>query len=269
MTVFRLKADPDTGDLAIYSVPDHASTDNAPLYDPFDYPERLQLHSGMPCPSTTDALTQIHTITIPTQGTHTKYDGEINLFAHGKGEPCMVEGLIKGIGPSGDDVAFNGTMPVNVTATGHATWLYLYSDDTYVGVGYFGITAAGFSGFDLDIEASAYDYLESGPAPAADPGLPLAKHVKNSYLQLGRGMIDTRRRYIRKVASGGDFALATGPTLTIVGSGKSSDPSYVQNEIGWRWRYSCAGYVKQTTQGWDGSSTDGGAWDAPYVLVKR
>lgn len=269
MTVFRLKHNPSNGDVAIYSVPDHESTDDAPLYDPFDYPERLQLHSGMPCPSTTDALTQTHTITIPTQGTHTKYDGQINLFAHGFGEPCMVEGVIKGIGPSGADVAFNGTMPVNVTATGHATWLALGSTDTHVVIVYFGITAAGFSAFDIDIEASAYNFLASGPAPTGDPELPAIKHVKDNYLLLGRGMIDTRRRYIRKVASGGDFALATGPTLTIVGSGKSSDPSYVQNEIGWRWRYSCAGYVKQTTQGWDGSSTDGGAWDAPYVLVKR
>ena len=268
MTVFRLKTNPATGEMAIYSVPDHASTDNDPLYNPYDHPDRLQFHSGMVAPSTTDALTQTHTITIPTQGTHTKYGDEINLFAHGKGEPCMVEGGFWD--PDTDDfVAFNGTMPVNVTDTGHATWLYLYSDDTHVGVGYFGITAAGFSSFDLDIEASAYDYLASGPAPAADPGLPLAKHVKNSYLQLGRGMIDTRRRYLRKVASGGDFALATGPTLSIIGSGKTQSPSYVQDELGWRWRYSCNGYVKQTTVGWNGASTNGGTWDAPFVLVKR
>lgn len=269
MTVFRLKTNPVSGELAIYSVPDHSSTDNGPLDDPYGHIDRLQFHSGMVCPSTTPELTQTVEITIPAQGANTKYSGQINLFAHGKGEPCMVEGAIKGIGPGGADVAFNGTMPVNVTATGHATWLALCSTDTHVAIVYFGITFAGFAAFNLDIEASAYDFLASGPAPTFDPGLPLMKHVPGEYLQIGRGMVDTRRRYLRNVASGGDFALATGPTLSIIGSGKTADDSYVQNEIGWRWRYSCAGYVKQTTQAWNGSSTNGGTYNAPYILVKR
>jgi hypothetical protein len=269
MPVFRLKNNPATGDLAIYSVPDHSSNDNAPLNDPYSHPDRLQFHSGMVCPSTTPELTQTHTITIPARGTNTKYSGQIDLFEHGKGEPCMVEGAIKGIGPGGADVAFNGTVPVNVTATGHATWLALCSTDTHVAVVYFGITAAAFSSFTLDIEASAYDFLASGPAPTWNPALPLMKHVPGEYLQIGRGAVDTRRRYLRRVVSGGDFALATGPTLSIIGSGKTGSNSYVQNELGWRWRYSCAGYVQQTTQGWNGASTTGGNWNAPYILVKR
>lgn len=281
MTVFRLKHNPSSGDVAIYSVPSHASTDNTPLTAPFNDPSRLQFHSGIYAPSTTPALTQEVTITIPAQSANTKYDGQINLFAHGKGEPCMVEGLIKGIGPSGEDVAFNGTMPVNVGAMGHATWLALGATDTHVVVVYFGITGpssppfnGGFSAFNLDIEASAYDFLASGSAPAANPALPAIKHVKNSHLMLGHGVIDTRRRYLRRVESGGDFALATGPTLTIVGHGHTdAGPgdfgSWVQNEQGWRWRYSCNGYVKETTVAWDGSSTNGGGYNAEYILVKR
>jgi len=269
MTVFRLKNNPATGDLAIYSVPDHSSTDNAPLNDPYSHPDRLQFHSGMICPSTTPELTKEVTFTIPGQAAHTKYSGQINLFAHGKGEPCMVEGRIMNLNGAGQHVTFNGTVPVNVTATGHATWLALGATNTHVVVLYFGITAAGFASFNLTVEASAYDFLASGPAPTADPGLPLMKHVKNSYLQMGRGMVDTRRRYLRKVDSDGDLFLATGPTLSIIGSGKTVSPSYVQNELGWRWRYSCAGYVRQTTQGWNGASTNGGNWNAPFIRVKR
>lgn len=270
MTIFRFKADPDTGDLAIYSVPDHASTDNDPLYNPYDHPDRLQFHSGMVAPSTTDALTQTHTITIPAQAANTKYSGQINLFEHGKGEPCMVEGGFWD--PDTDDfVAFNGTMPINVTATGHAIWLALCATDTHVALVYFGITPPGgsFSDLDIDIEASAYDFLVSGAADTSDPELPLMKHVKNEYLQIGRGKIDTRRRYLRSVATGGDFALATTPTLTIIGAGLTVLGSYVQNETGWRWRYSCNGYVKQTTQAWNGGTVNGGGYDAEIIRVKR
>lgn len=275
MTVFRLKNNPATGALAIYSVPDHTSTDNAPLNDPYAHPDRLQFHSGMVTPSTTPDLTQTHTINIPGRGANTKYSGQLNLFAHGKGQPCMVEGRILNLNGAGNHVTFNGTVPVQVTATGHATWLALGSTATHVVVVYFGITAAGFGTFNLAIEASAYDFLASGPAPTFDPGQPLMKHVKNQYLQIGRGMVDTRRRYLRKVDAGGDLFLATGPTLSIIGSGNTGaapvgqSGSWVQNEVGWRWRYSCAGYVRQTTQAWNGSGTNGGSYNGPFIRVKR
>lgn len=271
MTVFRLKTDPVSGNVAIYSVPSHASTDNTPLMSPYTDPSRLQYHSGMVCPSTTPALTQQVTVTIPTQGTHAKYDGTFNLFAHGKGQPCMVEGRVWDPDAPSNAYAFNGTMPVKVNATGHATWLYLGASSTHVVLGYFGITAAGFSAFNVTVEASAYDFLASGAADTSNPALPILTHALNSYLQLGRGKVDTRRRYLRRVTSGADFALATGPTLSIVGSGLTlrAGGSYVQNELGWRWRYSCAGYVKQTTEGWNGASTNGGSHNADYVLVKR
>lgn len=269
MTVFRLKNDPATGELAIYSVPSHASTDNTPLSSPYTDPSRLQFHSGMICPSTTPALTQQVGITVPSQSAQTRYSGTINLFTHGKGQPCMVEGRVMDLNGSGNHVAFNGTMPVDVNATGHATWLALGANDTHVVLVYFGITAAAKSALSLIVEASAYDFLASGSADTSDPGLPLMKHVPGSYLQIGRGKVDTRRRYLRRVASGGDFALATGPTLSIIGSGITTSGSYVQNELGWRWRYSCNSYVKQTTEGWNGAATDGGTYNAPFILVKR
>lgn len=275
MTVYRLKRNTANGDVAIYSVPSHDSTDDTPLTDPYADPSRLQWHSGMICPSTTPALTQQVEITIPAQASSSKYSGQINLFEHGKGEPCMVEGLVLDLDGPGGDVAFNGTLPIDTTATGHATWLALGATDTHVVVVYFGITHAARAARTLTIEASAYDFLASGPADTSDPELPSLKHVKDSYLQLGRGKFDTRRRYLRQVDGGGDFALATGPTLSIIGKGNTGahpsgeDGSWVQYELGWRWRYSCGGYIQQTTQGWNGASTNGGTYNAPHILVRR
>lgn len=274
MARFRLMSDPETGNVAIFKVLDADPSDDEPLNDPFNNLDRLQIHSGLVVPSTTPELTQEVDITIPAQSANSKYSGQINLFAHGKGAPCMVEGVIKGIGVGGVDVAFNGTMPVDVHTTGHATWLALGATDTHVVLVYFGITYELRSALNLTIEASAYDLLDSGPAPAGNPSDPLIEHVPQDgatppYLTMGRGKIDTRRRYISKVDAGGDFALAIGPTLSIIGRGISGSGSYVQDEIGWRWRYSCAGYTKETLVAWDGSSTDGGDYEAPYIQVKR
>lgn len=276
---YRIMGDPVTGNVAIYSCASPTSTDDEPLNDPYTIAnlQRTQIHSAHIYPSTTAALTQAVMVTIPAQSADTKYSGQINLFAHGKGEPCMVEGRFLNLETSGNHVAINGSMPVNVTPTGHATWIALGSTSTHVVIVYSGITYAGFSAFNLTIEASAYDYLASGPAPTGNPALPLIDYAPGSsppYLTFGRGKIDTRRRYIRKVDTNADFAMATGPTLSIIGSGDtgvtaSGRGSWVQEELGWRWRYSCAGYTKQTLVGWNGAATNGGTYEAPHILVKR
>lgn len=267
-------SDPTTGNVAIFKVLDASPQDNAPLNAPYDHLDRIQVHAALVAPSTTAALTQTVGVTIPAQGTDTRYSGQVLLFAHGQGEPCMVEGVIKGIGSGGADVAFNGTVPVDVHNTGHATWLALGSTNTHVVLVYFGITYLARDAYPITIEASAYDMLSTGPAPNGNQSLPLIENVPQDgttppYFTAGRGRIDTRRRYLRKVEAGGDFAVATGPTLAIVGFGKRATPSYVQDEVGWRWRYSCAGYVRETTVAWNGTATNGGAYNAPYILVKR
>ncbi len=279
MARFRLMGDDATGNVAIYKVQSRTSLDDEPLNDPYTIAnlQRLQFHSALIAPSTTAALTQAVTVTIPAQPADTKYAGQINLFAHGKGEPCMVEGRFMDLETVGNHVAINGSMPVNVTPTGHATWIALGSNNTHVVIVYFGITHAGFAAFNLTIEASAYDYLASGPAPTGNPSLPLFEMPEGAsppYITLGRGKIDSRKRYIRKVDAGADFAIATGPTLSIIGSGNtgitaSGRGSWAQEELGWRWRYSCAGFTKQTLAGWNGAATNGGTYEAPYILVKR
>lgn len=270
MTFYRLKNDPVTGNVALFTVLSRVSADNAPINAPLASPERLQFSTECVYPSTTPALTQSVVAAIPARAANTKFSGQINLFAHGLGEPCMVEGGFFDPDAPSNFVAFNGSMPVKVTATGHAVWLVLGATNTHVVLVYFGITYAALPAFSVTVEASAYDFLATGPAPTGNPALPTMRHVPNQYLQMGRGRFDTRRRYIRKAAAGaGGFAMATGPTLSIVGAGITQFPSYVQNELGWRWRYSCAGYVKQTTQGWNGAATNGGTHDAPHILVRR
>lgn len=283
MARFRLMSDPASDAVAIFKVLDGDPSDDAPLASPYGNLDRLQIHSGLIYPSTSPDDTQSVAVTIPAQAANTKYSGQINLFAHGKGEPCMVEGVIKGIGAGGSDVGFNGTMPVDVHATGHATWLALGATNTHVVLLYFGITYQARAALDLTIEASAYDFLASGPAPTGEAGTHLLENEPESFVtvpvlgeirvkprfRMGRRRVDSYRRYIRKVDGGADFAIATGPTLSIIGLGLTTNGSYVQNEVGWRWRYSCAGYVQQTTVAWNGTATNGGTYDAPYILVKR
>jgi len=201
---FTFKGDRDTGNVAVFEQIADAS-DDAPLNDPFSLAslQRTQIHSAHVYPSTTPELTQTVAVTIPAQAANAKYSGQFNLFAHGKGQPCMVEGRFMGL--EGQNVAINGTVPVDVRDTGHATWVALGATNTHVVAVYFGITHLARAAFTVTIEASAYDFLASGPAPSGNPALPIADHVKQEgqtppYSTMGRGRIDTRRRYVRRVA---------------------------------------------------------------------
>lgn len=268
MAFWRLKHNPANGDVAIYSVPTRGSLDNAPLTDPANNMARLQFHSGLIFPSTTVALTQQKSVTIPAQtaGFQKQFSGTVTLFAHGKGEPCMVEGYIVSLG--GVRVDLNGSVPVFVDTGGYgfATWVVLCSDATNVILRYWGMLreAESRSALSFDVVASAFDFLSTGPAPTGDPLLPRMK-MNATRVIFGRGRFDSLRRYIRKVAAGADKPLATGPTVSIVGN---AGVTRAQDSVGWRWRYSCAGYVKQTTKAWNGTATNGGTADAPYISVK-
>jgi len=265
MTVWRLKHDEDTGDVAIYSVPSHASTDDSPLTDPLSNADRLQFHSGHIYPSTTPALTQEVDVTIPSQAANRQFSGTIVLFDHGFSDACMVEGYIVDLG--GERVDLNGSVPVYTAISGFATWVALCSTSTQVILRYWGMTPAFSSArpaTSFTVVVSAFDFLASGPAPTGDPDLPRVL-VSPTRVQFGRGRFDSARRYIRRLATGtGIKPLATGPTVAIVGSGAGP---VVQNITGWRWRYACAGFVAQTVYGWNTSTTSGGSYQAPFIRV--
>ncbi|CAA2142739.1 hypothetical protein [Hyphomicrobium sp. ghe19] len=263
MAFWRLKHNPANGDVAIYSVPSRTSNDNAPLTDPLNNKARLQFHSGLIYPSTSAALTKAVSVTIPSQAGGS-FSGTIVLFAHGKGEPCMVEGYIVDL--NGLRVDLNGSVPVFSSDRGHATWVALCCNETNVILRYWGIGSGTRPAQTFSVVASAFDFLSTGPAPTGDPALPRVRYYPATRrFLMGRGRFDSFRRYVRRVASGGDKPLATGPTVSIIGSGSGS---IIQNSIGWRWRYSCGGYVVQTTVAWNGTATNGGTYDAPFIWVK-
>lgn len=271
MTRWRLKPSADGSALAIYSVPSASSTDDAPLTDPWNNKSRLQLHTSAILPSTTPALTQTVTINIPAIGANTKFEGasyRYQLFAHGLGAACMVEGRILNLGGTGVHVAFNGSVPVSVNTRGIGTWLALGSTSTHVVVEAFGLTNAAVAAQSYSIEASAYNFLETGSAPTSNPALPRLRHLPGSHTSIARGAVDTRRRYVRQTGTGPDFAIAAAETLRIIGNGGGSG-TFVQNLVGWRWRYSVNGYIRQTTLAWDSTTTDGGTYNAPVIQVKR
>jgi hypothetical protein len=288
VTRWRLKKDPATDAVAIYSVPSRTSLDNAPLANPLANKGRLQLHTSVILPSTTPEgattvpeRTRTVTINVPAVAANTKFQGatnpayRFNLFAHGLGQPCMVEGRILNLNGAGNHVGFNGSVPVVTNAAGFGMWLALGSTATHVIVEAFGIAQSGeaIPAQSFDIVASAYDFLATGPAPTANPALPGLRHYKGSHTIIANGAIDTRRRYVRSTGIGPQSAIAAGETMKIIGRGIGDDPganpSYVQNEIGWRWRYDVNGYVRQTLTAWNGSATNGGTYRAPFIRVKQ
>jgi hypothetical protein len=274
MTRWRLKPSDDGLALAVYSVASADSTDDEPLTDPWNNKSRLQLHTDGIFPSTTPELTQIHTINFPGVAAETKFQGDAYryvLFSHGYGRPCMVEGSILDVG-DGRQVEFNGSVPVWIEDTGFGLLLALGSTATHVVVEAFGISKSAIPALSFPIQARAYNFLVGGQAPTGDEAQPRIRHYPGSHTILARGAIDTRRRYMSAASDMGEFGLAVGETLKIVGRGigddtTSGNPSYVQNEIGWRWRYSVDGYVKQTLTNWRGEATNGGAYDAEVLRV--
>ncbi|NOU05300.1 MAG: hypothetical protein HOO99_03875 [Hyphomicrobiaceae bacterium] len=255
--------------------------DVTPLYSPAVQSSMQRLHwtSAFSSISTTPALTQQKTFAIPALAQGAEYDNVFQLFAHGQAAACMVEGRIMNLGVAGNHVALAGSVPVWMQTIaglncGFGIFVELGCTATHVVAIVKGRlsndSSSTVSGvLNITIEASVFNFGTAGVLPGGTAGVPLIKHVPGQYLLLGRGRIDTRRRYPRKVDSGHDYSIPKCPTLTIVGSGKTTTPSYAQNEVGWRWRYACDGHVRETQRGWNGTATNGGSAQADVIRIKK
>lgn len=254
-------------------------TDHSPLYDPFATAskQRLQFHTAFPCPATTSTLTQQAVVNIPALSfatvAHRNYEADFNLFAHGLASPPMVTGKVLNLNGTGNHVGINGSTPVFMRTNGFGTWVEIGSNATHVVASVKAILQSGETpraAQSLTIEASVFDVTVAGGLPGNNPAAPLMKHVPGSYFTMGRERIDTRKRYLRQTIGTPEMVLSKDETLTVVGSGGTgSSNSYAQSEIGWRIRYSCGGYVRQTTEAWNGSATNGGTRNADVVPVTK
>ena len=260
--------------------------DMTPLFTPGTLASMQRLHwtSAFEAVSTTPALTQQVSFTIPAMTQGQAYDNVFPLFAHGQSQPCEVEGRLVDFPTAGSFVSLSGSVPVwmqteSGSNNGFGTFVELGCTATHVVaivkalVNHYGTVPGAMT---LTIDASVNNFGTDAVLPTGNPALPIAKYVPNSYLQLGRGRIDTRRRYASKVDSGHRYAISKSATLTIVGSGNTAahdagDPansSRAQNELGWRWRYECDGFMRETQRGWNGTATNGGTATADVVRVK-
>jgi hypothetical protein len=252
-------------------------TDHTPLYAPSTTAakQRLQYHSAFPAPATTPALTQQATLNIPALNFATvaqrNYEADFNLFAHGMASPPLVTGRVLDLNGSGNHVGINGSTPVFFMTDGFGTWVEIGANATHVAVRVKAIlrTSESRAAQALTIDASVFDVTVDDGLPGNNPAAPLMKYVPGEYLTIGRERIDTRKRYLRQTIGTPEMVISKDETLTIVGSGKTASPSYAQSEVGWRLRYACGGYVKQTTAGWNGSSTNGGTRNADSVPVTK
>lgn len=248
-------------------------TDHTPLYAPSTVAskQRLQFHTAFPSPSSN--LTQQAVVNIPALNfstpAHRNYEADFNLFAHGLASPPMVTGRVLNLNGAGNHVGINGSTPVYMEARGHGTWVEIGSNETHVVLSVKALLNGNFPAQSITVEASVFNVTVAGGLPGNNPAAKLIKHVPGDYTTLGRERIDTRRRYLRQTLGAPEMVISKDETLTIVGSGNTVYPSYVQNEVGWRLRYSCGGYVRQTTVAWNGTATNGGTRNAANVPVVK
>lgn len=233
----KFKFDPASGRIGLYH---DTAGDDAPLTDPLNHLGDVIFHPDLRYPgvvktiASTLALPAGPNTSFPRQTTH-------NLGAHLQtGKPMML-GRILGIGPSGSDVAWVGSLPVQqyIQGDGLGTslvrWLALGADDTNIFAYEIsrGAAAVQLPAINLDYEIYILDrnleaVLPSGTMLAfrSVPGGGVEIETPNG------GTFSSEKGYLRANGAGG-FAVAGGKTMQIRRNGTIGGTVYEQQT--WKW----------------------------------
>lgn len=211
-----LRASESLGKVAIYNVASLSSVPTGPLTDPDSYPGDVHFHSDWLYPNivTSDYT---GTASVPAISAQTMQNTLVTLFAHGQAAPPMVFGHVTHAGK-------NLNLPCCIDRFGPAgttsfpTFFSLKVDSTNVYLACYGIArSAGSVALSLPYNVKVTNCLTTGAVPAGDPAKPVVKwYTATSHLELGRGKIDTRLRYIRESGSGTLFPMVQNDTIQIV-----------------------------------------------------
>lgn len=150
---YKFKADGTTGKVAIYE-----ATDDNPFTDPLNYASRLLFHSDLAYPARIATITG--SVSMPARNAPgsapyiTSGSAGYQVAAHGiSGGIPLVEGKLLGIGTSGVDVPWVGSVPAQRTIFGSWRWLTLGADATYIYVHEMWGTA-----FSTSLAATTFNY---------------------------------------------------------------------------------------------------------------
>lgn len=238
------------GALAVYDTPNTAAPDDGPMVAPGSYTDRVKFHSNLYYPSLAHQFAA--TANLPEQddqvtpgvgaSTGTYATGKITLGAHGQPGTPIIKGIL--LGHEGANRSLQGSFPVQTTGN-MCRVIDLGIEGGNVVLLYAGFTQAGnisatytFPAITLNLYIWVYRWMIGHNPRDYDPTVPMLK-VTPTRIQVGRGIFDTDREYIRSNTGTENALLARGETWTLNGSnGATAVP-------GWGWRYSVDGYVKQ------------------------
>lgn len=239
-----LKASEATGKCAIYTVSslaDPVTTD--PLTSPSANASVLHFHSDWYYPAIVGA-DHTGSATIPAAGANTFQNGTLTLFAHGMGDPPMVFGQIT-VGANTLEIA--GDVSLERTSSGNPcwTWASLEVDATNVYLRYYGAVRSGSGGvssltFSYNVKVA--DWLTTGSVPSGSSSDPVfLASASGGYVKLGRGRVDSRKRYFKQTGAGSSFRIIRGETIQMIRGVNALNA--IQTNLGnVVWGYALAGY---------------------------
>lgn len=219
---YVLRASPDADAVAIYDVPSLPTTDTAPLTDPYNNTSRLKFHSSFYYPYIVDTgpgITRSGTVTFPddrtgvTTGSANPVQRSQVLFAHGRGGTPMLSGYL--VNRYGQVIELVGTTYIWDPDGGANNWGAYTSSSWYLNGWWVDLSADStnvylvFNYYQLQTGANrnqsnlnytfyvrVFNDLVTGPASQGDGSALVYGAPGGSYVKLGRGRVDSRRRYL-------------------------------------------------------------------------
>lgn len=227
---------PSAGALAVYDTPTPTAPDDGPMTAPLSNLSRIKFHSGLTYPAFIPSLRTTSSSTLPNLNPNTRYNGSINLFAHGRGEVPILFGRINSVSRSSGvavttstNIPWHGSVPVATTSG--TIWVTLGADATHVVMRYFGWRSPGTSteinGLTVNWTVDVLDATISGTNQFAGVSSAPQLELLGTRITAGRRKFDTDRTYMRQNAGTNQVRLARGATMTITGD----RPAYYQGSF--------------------------------------
>lgn len=232
----KLLADGATGQVAIFTIDDSDPEDRDPLDSPLSHLDRLLFHSDLDYP----VIVSKHTgsLALPSRGANQPLVlSTYNLFAHGLPGQPLVFGRLLGL--SANPVPLSGSVCVQTEGLGFGRWVHLGANSTNVIMTENSLSHRfyGLSGFSLSWEVWLTNFLLDAASPLPTPTDEML-FMSPTAFRTGGGKFDTSKRYIRSAATGKEFAMIQGRSVSKRPNGATSTSV---------WRYSVDGYVQQHT----------------------
>lgn len=228
--------------------------DPGPLANPTAYPNVVKFHSALQYPAIKTTATYSASLPALT-GTVSNgwlvgnyHSGRITLGQHGQADVPIIKAML--IGFDGADRPLQGTFITDVGAGSTEAARFFRCIDigisgadviltwrAIVGANV-GASTQAYAARSLSIKVWVFDWTISGSPTLYDPNKPLLE-LSSSRVQVGRGMFDTSRSYVRSDTGSENTILTQGATTFVNGTETNAAAPT------WGWRQSVDGHTKQ------------------------